>query len=269
MKAINVLKKMKYAGCILVNEKMAFCGDKEKFVLFPCNAENGFYDKDYFVKLNEWKFIEEIDNSGKTEFSDLQNDTFIEFTQDKKIFIDLKNSVSTDETRYFMNGILCSTENFVSTDGRTMLYTKNEQDFGSDKILYCKEFFSFYGKAEKIEIGENSTRLTGKDCVLYVKHIEGQFPNYKNVIPKEKTIITVKIPSKSDLEYHIKKCKLEKTSFRIFLTCNNSELVAFNAEFLLNFLKIGIVELYGFNSMKVFTGKTGKINALIMPMSKE
>ena len=59
------------------------------------------------------------------------------------------NSVSKDETRYFMNGILCSAENFVSTDGRTMLYTKNNQGFGADKILYCQEFSSFYGKADK------------------------------------------------------------------------------------------------------------------------
>ena len=81
--------------------------------------------------------------------------------------------------------------------------------------------------------------------------------------------MTVKIPSKSDLEYHIKKCKVEKTNLRIFLTCNNSELVAFNAEYLLNFLKIGILELFGFNSMKVFTGKTEKINALIMPMNNK
>jgi DNA polymerase III sliding clamp (beta) subunit (PCNA family) len=200
-------------------------------------------------------------------FSDLQDDTFIEFTQDRKIFTDLMPSVSKDETRYFMNGILCSAENFVSTDGRTMLYTKNNQDFGADKILYCQEFSPFYSKAEKIEIGEKSVKLTGKDCTLYIKHIEGQFPDYKKVIPAEENTMTVKIPSKSDLEYHIKKCKVEKTSLRIFLTCNNSELVAFNAEYLLNFLKIGITELSGFDNMKVFTGKTDKINALIMPMN--
>ena len=269
MKTINVLKKMKDWGVILVNDKMAYCGNKDKFVIFPCNVQNGFYDKEYFVKLNEWKFIEEIDNSNKTVFSDLQKDDFIEFTQDKKIFTDLMNSVNNDETRYFMNGILCSTENFVSTDGKTLLYTKNNQDFGADKILYCQEFSSFYGKAEKIEIGEKSVKLTGKDCTLYIKHIEGQFPDYKKVIPDEENIITVKIPSKSDLEYHIKKCKVEKTNLRIFLTCNNSELIAFNAEYLLNFLKIGIIELYGFDSMKVFTGKTDKINALVMPMNNK
>ena len=47
---------MKAWGVILVNEKMAYCGDKDKFVMFPCTEKNGFYDKEYFVKLGEWKF---------------------------------------------------------------------------------------------------------------------------------------------------------------------------------------------------------------------
>ena len=64
---------------------------------FPVMQKNGFYDKEYFVKLNEWKFIEEIDNQKSIIL--LQNDDFIEFTQDKKIFTDLMYSVSKDETR--------------------------------------------------------------------------------------------------------------------------------------------------------------------------
>lgn len=263
MKTINVLKKMKATKFIVVENGMAFCGDAEKFVTFPCNVENGFYDKEYFVKLNEWKFLRDIDKV----FSDLQNDTFICFTQDKKIFTDIMYSVSKDETRYFMNGIFCSAENFVSTDGRTMLYTRNNQDFGDDKILYCREFSAFYGKADKIEIGEKSTRLTGKDCILYMRHIEGTFPPYKRVIPDEKNTMTATIPAKKELEYHIKKCKLEKTGLRIVLTCDNGEIAAFNPEYLLNFLKIGVTELHGSDSEKAFTGETEKINAIIMPMS--
>ena len=58
---------MKAWGVILVNEKNGILrGDKDKFVMFPVYRKNGFYDKEYFVKLGEWKFIEEeIDNQKK------------------------------------------------------------------------------------------------------------------------------------------------------------------------------------------------------------
>ena len=55
----------------------------------------------------------------------------------------------------------------------------------------------------KIEIGEKSTKLTGKGCTLYIKHIDGRFPDYKRVIPETKKDIIIKIPSKKDLEFHV------------------------------------------------------------------
>ena len=40
-----------------------------------------------------------------------------------------------------------------------MLYVqKITKDFGADKILYCQEFSSFYGKAIKIDSGRGKIK---------------------------------------------------------------------------------------------------------------
>ena len=44
---------MKAWGVILVNEKMAYCGDKDKFVMFPVHRKKRIL---CFVLGGEWKF---------------------------------------------------------------------------------------------------------------------------------------------------------------------------------------------------------------------
>ena len=95
---------------------------------------------------------------------------------------------------------------------------------------------------------------------------------YTNVIPETKKDIVIKIPSKKELEFHIKKCKVEQgrnSNNRIILNCEKTwTKVGFNAEYLINFLKIGVTELYGTDEMKAFTGiSNNSVNAVIMPMS--
>src|SRR5438445_11379939 len=112
-------------------------------------------------------------------------------------------AVSTDETRYVLNGIFFSFKEhkltFVSTDGRRLALTEEEveltpdaeaefivptkainelnrllQTSGEVEIKYTQNQASFQLKDEK-----------GSSVLLITKLVEGNYPNYKQVIPAE------------------------------------------------------------------------------------
>lgn len=112
-------------------------------------------------------------------------------------------AVSTDETRYVLNGILMSLKNhkitMVATDGRRLALTDEEVDVGTDSeaefIVPTKatnelnRLLQEKGEVE-IKFTENQVSFDLKDekessVVVVSKLVEGNYPNYKQVIPGE------------------------------------------------------------------------------------
>lgn len=115
---------------------------------------------------------------------------------------------STDETRYILNGVYFNfTEGklaLVATDGRRLALVAKELDVPADAtgsiILPAKtvsELQRMLDKGEKLKVSFNDRRAafqinTDKDgsglvdsIYLYSKVVEGNYPNYQQVIPKE------------------------------------------------------------------------------------
>lgn len=116
-------------------------------------------------------------------------------------------AISTDETRYVLTGVLLQTSlgdaEMVSTDGRRLAYI-NGGKVGKalknrlDVVIPAKalrEVNRLLGdgaageqKTAAIEITENQISFKLDSTVLISRLVEGKFPNYKQVIPKEHTI---------------------------------------------------------------------------------
>jgi len=114
-------------------------------------------------------------------------------------------AVSTDETRYVLNGILFQVENeklrMVATDGhRLALIQKKLQDKSGDKcnaIIPTKalnelaKVISDIAKGKEDEltveviVTDNQIKFTAGGVEIVSRLIEGQFPNYEQVIPKD------------------------------------------------------------------------------------
>jgi DNA polymerase-3 subunit beta len=115
---------------------------------------------------------------------------------------------SADETRYILNGIYFNFKDgkltLVATDGRRLALIGKEMDVpaanGGSIILPAKtasELMRLLDKGEKLKISFNDRRAsfqigTDKDnsglvdsVYLYSKVVEGNYPNYQQVIPKE------------------------------------------------------------------------------------
>src|ERR1700686_5518823 len=107
-------------------------------------------------------------------------------------------AISTDETRYVLNGILFSfKENkltLVATDGRRLALVDLELEFPRsqerDIIVPTKAVAELQRLVreegeEKLSIGENQIAFELNRTLLVSKLIEGNYPNYRQVIPSE------------------------------------------------------------------------------------
>lgn len=107
-------------------------------------------------------------------------------------------AMSTDEARYVLNGALLSLKDskltVVATDGRRLALVEQEVEFPKssecDVILPTKavgELQRVLGAEGELEIAiaENQIAFTLGSTYLISKLIEGNYPNYRQVIPSE------------------------------------------------------------------------------------
>jgi len=163
---------------------------------------------------------------------------------------------STDETRYILNGVYFNFKDgklsLVATDGRRLALVGKELPVPAASagaiILPAKtvaELLRLLGKGEKVKIAFNERRAafqidTGKEAggltdsiYLFSKVVEGNYPNYQQVIPKE-THQRIKLERELFLQcvHRAALVTSEKSnSVKIKLTANLLEITASSPDF--------------------------------------
>ncbi|MBU1087138.1 MAG: DNA polymerase III subunit beta [Candidatus Omnitrophica bacterium] len=131
----------------------------------------------------------------------------------KKILKKVSFAMSRDETRYVLNGTLFYIKNkilrLVATDGRRLALTEIKIPLNVDKkeaiipiktINELNKILKDEGEV-KIYFSDNQVAFELNNTTIISRLIEGEFPNYEQVIPKEK--------AKDDTA----KIKIEKSKF--------------------------------------------------------
>lgn len=129
-----------------------------------------------------------------------QDENTFELEQEslKNMLVMTMFATSHDEVRYILNGVLFSlkgkTLRLVATDGRRLALAEKQittqKEFTQHAIVPNKavqELNRILGEegTVKITFGENQMMFKAQDAVLVTRLIEGEFPNYEQVIPKE------------------------------------------------------------------------------------
>jgi DNA polymerase-3 subunit beta len=213
------------------------------------------------VKLSSGGSNFRIMGIGKEEFPPLP-----EFGDEKAYSLEqaelatmLKNvsyAQSTDETRYILNGVYFNFKDgklsLVATDGRRLALMAKEMTVPAASagaiILPAKtvgELLRLLDKGEKVKINFNDRRAsfqiaTDKDTsglidsvYLYSKVVEGNYPNYQQVIPKE-THQRIKLERELFLQCIHRAalvCSEKANSVKIKLTSNLLEITAQSPDF--------------------------------------
>ncbi|HNV86669.1 MAG TPA: DNA polymerase III subunit beta [Candidatus Omnitrophota bacterium] len=240
-----------------------------------------------------------------------QKESSLEIEQKQlKECLNLTNfAVSHDETRYVLNGVLCLVEGkamkIVATDGRRLAYVKKELpgagNFKMEAIIPTKtvqELGKILGEQGTVKITPvgNQIIFSVGEIQLISRLIEGHFPNYEQVIPKEEKV-TAKLDCQKFLSAvrraslltspEAQAVKLDVTKNKLLISSRSPNLgesreevdsevkgddivIGFNPSYLIDVLRnIGVetVEVSFSNPDKpaVMRGKEGYL-CVIMPM---
>ncbi len=123
-----------------------------------------------------------------------------EFTIDQKLLRDALRktsyAISTDETRYVLNGVNCVIRDgmltLVATDGRRLAMVEQDLEFPAGQevsvIIPTKAVNELQRQLDikgdvKVVISDNQASFDLNGSVLVTKLIEGNYPNFRQVIP--------------------------------------------------------------------------------------
>lgn len=213
------------------------------------------------VKLTSGGSTFKIMGIGKEEFPPLpefgdEKAYTLEQTELTAMLKSVAYAQSTDETRYILNGVYFNFKDgrlsLVATDGRRLALISKEMDVPAASagaiILPAKtvgELTRLLDKGEKLKINFNDRRAafqiaTDKDTsglvdhvYLYSKVVEGNYPNYNQVIPKE-THQRIKLERELFLQCVHRAalvCSEKSNSVKIKLTSNLLEITAQSPDF--------------------------------------
>ncbi len=165
-------------------------------------------DEKNFCSIHSGASFYKINGLGADEFPPIQ-----QFKDDKKVVLSQETvrsmmkktsfAISTDESRYVLNGIFLSLKEhkmtMVATDGRRLALVDEDVDVPDSHQGECivpakavnelNRLLSDKGEVE-IRYAENQASFNLKDekgasIVIITKLIEGNYPNYRQVIPSE------------------------------------------------------------------------------------
>ena len=140
------------------------------------------------------------------EFDSAENVPYFEVPSQeiKEMICQTAFAVSEDETRYFMNGVYFEKEgdklNLVATDGRRLSYASKELLAGVNEFPAAIVHPKILNIILKHAPAEGNISISIVDKMIFFKFgnykfgsvlLEGQFPNYKRVIPENQSYTAI------------------------------------------------------------------------------
>jgi DNA polymerase-3 subunit beta len=131
----------------------------------------------------------------------LAHDFTLEATQLKRLIDRTRFAISTEETRYYLNGIFLHAARSndmavlrsVATDGHRLARVEMAMPEGADgmpgvivprkTVTELRKLIDETEKPVRIELSETKIRFSFEDAVLTSKLIDGTFPDYDRVVP--------------------------------------------------------------------------------------
>lgn len=169
----------------LPDENITISAKKNNTIVIDCNTAHfkvNTIPREEFPKLPGYKNQESLKLEQETLKQMLSMTSF---------------AISHDETRYILNGVLFEIRpqkiNMIATDGRRLAFVQKKLDTKMQKekkmIVPAKtvnELNKTLKEGEvKIHLGENQVAFNMGNIVIISRLIEGEFPRYEQVIPKE------------------------------------------------------------------------------------
>lgn len=201
-KAIAGRTSVPILGHIHVKDGVAKGTDMDMEYTTPCNKnlKNGMYVRDGFkddVHLLEKDMpLDDFPHFNEKWLKETILGTMDFSRDDMKVLEWVSKAMSTEETRYYLNGIYFDTKGFVATDGHRLHWAKRVVDWKKPDdvggvIVPRKAIKLFIDGMNESKENKATMKIRDKYVVfefgknkLVTKVIDGTFPNYPRAIPK-------------------------------------------------------------------------------------
>lgn len=219
---------IEYKSCFFYSGQDFLCNPADLFNLINKNGDNKIIqENDLSVKVN-----------GKNIFTDTNVRKFPEFIFNdnsiEKTLIDIgpilkaSTHASKDSIKPVFNGIYLCQDGIISTDSRRLFMSKyNLPDSYSDiipldTIKLLKDDF-YYSTSDKKEY----CKIELSSLTIYSRIIQGQFPNYKQVIPANDKFIGNAEVNKKDFEELLKTVKTftKEPAYKMVLSFEENKIL--------------------------------------------
>ena len=204
-------------------------------------------DERFVIRPRFKKIDFHLKSIGSDKFPEVQvapPESYFEFPQAELIDMITQTifAVSDDETRYFMNGVYLENQDgklvMVATDGRRLSFISKIPESPVPDFPGVIVPPKILNLIRKLASGEGSVRLAVAEKSMFVQFdsqrvssqlIEGQFPNYRRVIPESQQYqLFVK---RDELQEALKRVSLMvEKSRRIYLTIDNDTVIVRSEE---------------------------------------
>ena len=231
-------------------------------------------DEKLFIKPVSQKISFQLRSISSDKYPEMKvSDQNNFFTVSQNDFIEMINqtifAVSDDVTRHFMNGVYFEKSNkgliMVSTDGRRLAFIEKEitpEIHSFNSVIVPPKFLQLI---KKLSSGEGNVSLSIQDNYIFAEFdthkiystlIEGQFPNYKRVIPESQKYSCV--VDKNDLNEALKRVSLlvEQKSRRLFIEIEEEKMTLYSEESEIGMAKEEIFCDYSGESVKIAVNYT-------------
>ncbi len=219
---------------IAKNEKRLVVSNLKEWLImdYEGNEENGVYSFKNSSVLNKLEGLN-FENRKLEQFPEVPIFNDSEWLDVNKVqaglMVDAYTFISDDPTRYFMNGISFDDSNAIATDGRRMFYSY-DKGFGKyPKVImpYGKCLLWLLKKGNEIQYKIEKTysvfkfKYKNEQFYYFIQNINGQFPNWKRVIPENKKQLG--LPDIKEWKEIYKKCMAlsERGQYRIKIKPNS------------------------------------------------
>jgi DNA polymerase III subunit beta len=153
-----------------------------------------FTDGTVTVKSGRSRF--KLNALAASDFPDMKEAGFdAEFSIDlAALFAPCMFAISTEETRYYLNGVFVHVDEggklrAVATDGHRLSLHEVELPEGADTmpaVIVPRKVSSILPKGDvSVSVGKSAIRIVSSGLTLVSKLVDGTFPDYKRVVPKD------------------------------------------------------------------------------------
>jgi DNA polymerase-3 subunit beta len=209
-----------------------FKQEEDKMIILPREKKI-----DFQLKTISSEKYPELQKIGEDRFFQISQKDFIEMVTQTSF------AVSDDETRYFMNGVYLENEEgellMVATDGRRLSFIRKGFDTTIPEFNPVIIPPKILNLVKKLSSGEGNISFAVSDKSVFIHFdnqklssnlIEGQFPNYKRVIPAEQDF-ELKVDRTLFMDA-LRRVSLlvEQKSRRIYLTLSENTILLHSEE---------------------------------------